>query len=705
MGENTLKYGYAGKILRLNLTNFTTEIIPSEKYLPEYIGGRALGTRIFWDEVAPGVKAFDPENKLIFATGPTTGTGIPTGGRSEMVGISPNSLPEQFSYGGMGGFCGTALKYAGYDAFIIEGKAPRPTYILIDDDKVSFLNARNLWGMLIHDTQRAISLAHGNDVYSMAIGPAGENLVRNSVITTSADFTFSKSGFGAVFGSKNLKAVAIHGTGKVIPADPEKVLALRWKVTRPQQIPQPTAIQTEFVSSSFRTPCEQPWTLGHVACSPGCNAHCQKVLMDMPHAFTGKPVSQIEKCVSGKANAMDEDVGYHSFKYINTPYNNIDVGVMRNYPYSLDKNDPDYDLVSVAYAGDKINYTKPNFEKGCMQNQLCCEYGIDKWDVDVWYIPWLSACKQEGRFEDIDFGMEVDVDNPAFIRHFMELIVRRSGPEVTLADGSKRKIGDVLGEGLARAIRMLGKEKFGDTPYNNRYSADGKKLEIPVSLEAAWGAGSHWQGRGFNGTPRWLWIFNGLSHMANTRDAMSSGHPHLIPEEARKVLADPDRSPEMAKTNLWNQSISFLKDSVTSCEWQSPNRFWPTMETEMFEAATGEHLEPDEIVARMNRARLIARAILMRNFGRTRDLEVENVYPFLTYPDPWGERTTWEDWNDTVDVYYKEAGYDLKTGWPLRRVWEEAGLSDVADELDKYGMVPADDNSKDYVRKPNPFKR
>jgi len=141
-------YGYVGKIARINLTSGEVSIIPTSNYVPKYIGGRGICNKIFWDEVGPGVKAFDPENKIIFMTGPTTGTGIPTGGRTVIAGISPQCYPEQYTWSGIGGWFGAELKYAGYDGLVIEGKAPERSYIWINDDKISILPADELWGCI-----------------------------------------------------------------------------------------------------------------------------------------------------------------------------------------------------------------------------------------------------------------------------------------------------------------------------------------------------------------------------------------------------------------------------------------------------------------------------------------------------------------------------------------------------------------------------
>ena len=126
MNNTVPTYGYVGKIARLNLSNCSVEIIPTSKYVPEYIGGRSVCNKIFWDQVPPGTGAFDPENKISM-TGPTTATGIPTGGRCVFTGISPNSflssMPERHRR-----LVRCGVETAGYDGFIVEGRAPEPTY-------------------------------------------------------------------------------------------------------------------------------------------------------------------------------------------------------------------------------------------------------------------------------------------------------------------------------------------------------------------------------------------------------------------------------------------------------------------------------------------------------------------------------------------------------------------------------------------------
>ena len=705
--KTDILYGYAGKILRLDLTHSTTEIIDSRKYLPEWIGGRMLCHKIFWEEVGPGVGAFDPENKLIFANGPAGGTAIPTGGRAVMCGVAANNLPEQYASSSIGGWVGTVMKFAGYDAVIIEGRAPEHTYVLIDDDKISFFNADALWGKKISETQELIFEKHGRNVFSMVIGPAGENLIRDSVITTSNDHTLAKAGFGAVFGSKNLKGIAFRGTGSITPYDIDKVLELRIKIGDYQRIPNPVTHQTRMKSVCYDVPAPNGWDFGKLACSPGCNSRCQRLMMNMTDAFTGEKISQIEKCVSPAAFTMENDFYMPVGTWVTSPRNSRSVGAQRSWARPYDTKDPDYKIVSEMWGGDVINLWNSDFERGAMVNQLLKEYGIDKWDFIIWNMTWLAMAKKEGLLTELDFGMEPDVESGEFLRYWIEQIVHRNGPPVKLTDGTERPIGDVFAEHMARAIRLLGKEKYGDSIYHGRYSRILKKyVDIPVSLETGWGQGVHWHGRGFDGCQKWFWVGNIMMQMVNTRDAVASGHAHISTDEWREIMRDgPCYSQTLANAIRRTENVAIMTDSVPCCEWQSNEPFYQEENAEQLYAATGIQYSVDELMRQADKARQLFRAILIRNYDRCREREVEEVYPFMTYPDPGGETVTWDEWNDWTDLYYKTVGWDLATGWPYRSTLGALDLGDVADELERCGKLPAEGGAAGYVRKANPFGR
>ena len=219
-------FGWKGKLLRIDLTtgNRTVEELSPEFYR-NYIGGRGAGLKILMDEIDPRIDPLGPQNKLIFATGPLTGTGAPAGGRFVVVSKSP--LSGYIANPCCGGYFGPNLKYAGYDFLILEGRSSSPVYLYIRDDVVEIRPAEHLWGKWCTDTEHALreELSDTMDEWQLSdlsivtIGPAGENLVRFACIMADLGRAAGRSGLGAVMGSKNVKAIVASGTGQVDVAD------------------------------------------------------------------------------------------------------------------------------------------------------------------------------------------------------------------------------------------------------------------------------------------------------------------------------------------------------------------------------------------------------------------------------------------------------------------------------------------------------
>mgnify|MGYP005854197795 CR=1 FL=1 len=215
-------YGYTGKILRVNLSEKSVKVEPLDiQEAVKFIGGRGLGSKILSEEIDPGVDPLSAENKLIFITGPLTGTNTPTGGRYMVVTKSP--LTGTIACSNSGGYFGAELKFAGYDAIIFEGKADSPVYLNIADDQVEIKDASHLWGKVVSETTAILEKEHGEKVKVAAIGPAGENLSRIAAVVNDLARAAGRSGVGAVMGSKNLKAIVVKGSNKVEIADSEKL--------------------------------------------------------------------------------------------------------------------------------------------------------------------------------------------------------------------------------------------------------------------------------------------------------------------------------------------------------------------------------------------------------------------------------------------------------------------------------------------------
>ena len=224
-------FGWMGTILRVNLTDGTIKKEPLNKNdACPYLGARGLGTKIMMDEVDPQVDPLSPENKLIFMTGPLTGTAAACPGRYEVISKAP--LTGSIGASNSGGHFGPELKYAGYDGIIFEGKAEKPVYLSINNDEVSLKSAVSLWGKTVFETTDELLKATSEDARVTCIGPAGEKLVKFATVMNDKHRAAGRSGLGAVMGSKNLKAVVVRGTKSIQVANPEEFIKACWDARR-----------------------------------------------------------------------------------------------------------------------------------------------------------------------------------------------------------------------------------------------------------------------------------------------------------------------------------------------------------------------------------------------------------------------------------------------------------------------------------------
>jgi aldehyde:ferredoxin oxidoreductase len=222
--------GYAGQYLRVDLTKGNIQKLPIPlDWVENYLGGNGIGVKILWDEVPANIQPLDPENKLIIATGPLCGLPIPNTGRLEFIAKSP--LTGIYGDSNAGGHFGPELKFAGYDLIVFEGQAPEPVYLSIHDDRVELHPAKHLWGRDTFTTEALLQQEHQDPNLRVAcIGPAGEHLVRYASIQVTYRRSAARSGMGAVMGAKQLKAVAVRGTGGIRLAEPVKMQALALKL-------------------------------------------------------------------------------------------------------------------------------------------------------------------------------------------------------------------------------------------------------------------------------------------------------------------------------------------------------------------------------------------------------------------------------------------------------------------------------------------
>jgi len=215
-------YGYAGKILRVDLTKGKVATEQLEEGLASlYIGGKGFGSKILIEETKPRIDPYCPENLLIFATGPVNGALL--SGASKFCAVFKSPLTGIWGESYCGGYFAPQLKYAGYDVVVIRGRSEKPVYLIIENDRVELRDASYIWGKDTFETEEIIKKDHDERFQVLSIGPAGENLIRFACISHNKGRQFGRCGAGAVMGSKRLKAVAVEGSGTIEIAKPEKL--------------------------------------------------------------------------------------------------------------------------------------------------------------------------------------------------------------------------------------------------------------------------------------------------------------------------------------------------------------------------------------------------------------------------------------------------------------------------------------------------
>ncbi|NPV58737.1 MAG: aldehyde ferredoxin oxidoreductase family protein [Actinobacteria bacterium] len=224
--------GFCGRYLEVDLEKGSiAEKTIADEVFRAYVGGTGLGAYLLLKEMDPMADPLSPENPLMFLDGPLTGSNFPGSGRSSVVALSP--LTGLWGECNVGGSFGAAVKLAGYDGIVFRGKAPKPVYLWLEGEKAELRDASHLWGLDAYETNDRLQAelkGDGGPVRTMQIGPAGENGVRFAAIVNEIGSVAGRCGLGAVMGSKNLKAVAVRGGGKMGYADPEKAKEVRKSV-------------------------------------------------------------------------------------------------------------------------------------------------------------------------------------------------------------------------------------------------------------------------------------------------------------------------------------------------------------------------------------------------------------------------------------------------------------------------------------------
>ena len=411
-------YGYAGRILHVDLTTGKTHVEPlNEEYAKKYTGGIGLGMRLWLDHSKPGVEPFSPDNPLILAGGPTAGSIWPTGGNGHaFVSKSPQSfgVSESKSHGNFG----AELKRAGYDVVIFKGKAEKPVYVWIDDDSVQLLDASHLMGKSPADTEDAIREELGDYYIRVAaIGSAGEKLVRIACIINDKTRAAGRTGLGAVMGSKNLKAIAVRGTNDVKVAESDEFM--------------------EFVKE-FHERMKGPATKKYRTLGTPENVLVHNALQCMPTRNYNNASFEGAEKVSGEA--LNERFVAKIIACSSCAMRCEHICVVPEGPYKGTMTRMEYEPLWALgpYCGvDRLDAIIKGMD-------LCNYYGIDGISAGV-IVAFAMDCYENGLITEKNMdGIDVRFGNHEALIGLLEKIGKREG------------IGDILAEGVKIAGEKIG---------------------------------------------------------------------------------------------------------------------------------------------------------------------------------------------------------------------------------------------------------
>ncbi len=626
-------YGWIGKILRIDLDSRKMTTEPTESYIEKYIGGRGLGVRLIYENYKPGTDPLAPENPLIFSMGPLTGTSMPGSGRVDVTALSPMSKLRAKS--NFGAYWGPEVKFAGYDHIIVQGKADKPSYIWINDENVEIRDAGHLWGKDTHETQKAIQQELGDpEVKVVCIGPAGENLVRFACLITETGDAGGRTGMGAVMGSKNIKAIAVRGTGGVAIAHPQEFLDQAIQVVK--EMKEHPAYQ-ELSNWGTVRGVQMMYGMSFFPVGYFEDVCWKELLEQYPHTdYVQKHCIKNVGCFNCPNRCMN---------FLSVP--GIGKGVASCEPFS-------------GFTGEVWNLDMDVFwEATLLTNKL----GMDSSEVAA-CVGFLMELYHDGLItaEDTD-GIPMDRGSKEAILTTLRKIASREG------------YGDLLAEGQKAAA-----EKFGPKAV--------EKVDIVKGL-----APHAYEFRAFKGTA----LMQAVGHRGDPlplRGSLLEVDWHHAPEWFQQVAKEQFGSEDAAIPTSYkgkalsaviSEHLERVPDSLGICKWLYNLFIYQDVNiaTRLFNLATGKDWDANYLLKVSERVRNLERMFDVRQGLRRKDDSLPKKFfevPLSKGPYE-GAVLDREKFEQMKDEYYEIRGWDKETGIPTREKLVELGLEDIADEV------------------------
>lgn len=633
-------FGYAGTLLRVNLATGSIEKQPLDKDLVErFIGGRGFVAKLLFDELPRGIDPFDEKNLFIVATGPLSGHFLPASGKTHFGAKSPAT--GGYADSNMGGHFGPALKYAGYDGLVLTGRASVPSYLFIEDGRVEIRPAHPYWGQGALTAEKNLKTDLGEDFQILTIGPGGEKKVRYACISHDFGRQAGRAGVGAVLGSKNIKAIAVKGTGSLPVFDVKAAYAAG-----------KDAYQKVYSKPGFKewtpegTAGITNWT-NEMGVFPTRNF--QTSFSDHYQAINGKAVMERLKITDKGCYCCPTPCG----KY----------GHTKTALGSAYVEGPEYETIAL-FGG---NCELKTIEEVAYANYLCDELGLDTISAGA-VISWTIECVEKGIFTPERIGRPVQFADLETIQFLLEKIVARDG------------IGDLLAEGVKRASAKTGQGSEAFAIHVKGLEWTGYECRNAPSMMLAYMTADI----GAHHSRAWVLGHDLAGSWSSVHDLVSGGGKVEKQPEAQ-IKAD------CARYVIDSQHTRPLFDVLGVCRLQYMELGFELENYEgLFGVITGRKLSWDELLKVSERIWNLTRAISMREikgFGRKWDYPPER---FSTEPVPTGPSQGYylsrEKMDRLLDWYYEARGWD-DNGLPTKDTLVGLGLADVADVLVAEGLL------------------
>jgi len=623
--------GYVGKILRIDLSKRKVlQWVADESLLKRFIGGSGLAAKILFDETRPDIDPFDPENPLIFMTGPVTATKVPLSGRYQVVSKSP--LTGIYGESDSGGSWGPELKKAGFDGIIISGHASKPIYVWISDGNVELRDADHLWGMDTYETDQAIKDETDKRAVVSCIGPAGEKLARIAGIICDGKHgrAAGRCGLGAVMGSKHLKAIAVRGTKQVEVAYPE-ALEDSVKEIAPSIVENAKNMH-DYGTSGGMTTMEY---LGDLPIKNWLLGSWEEGAEKLSGQTMARTILSGRYYCSGCIIGCGREVSFESDKY-----------------GRVEGAGPEYETLAMIGANCLID----DLEAVAKANELCNRYGLDTISTGA-AVAFAMEAYEHGLIKDKEVErICLTWGNADALLSMIEKIGRREG-----------SLGWLLGEGVKRASEKIGK-------VSAEFAIHVKGLELPAHDPRAY----YSQGLSYATSNRGACHLQSLSHVFERSVTLPElGFPEI---QERHSLNRKDELVTKA------QNLMCMFDSLKICKFILFGGVKPSLLVKWLNWVTGWNMDLEEFMRTGERIYNLKRLYNVRE-GISRKDDTLPPRILVHKRGEGGSADNLPHLGEMLSRYYRYRGWD-ELGIPSKEKIEELELGEEAKFLYQREPLP-----------------